>query len=345
MSIYMKHLPIAIALFLGTSQLSASLARQNQDISERMTALEQESADKARVSPTVKHCNDFFVTGDYLFMHVNQSGTAYAVKVEDTVSNKGKVKNLDFGWDSGFRVGLGYRMPHDKWELAVNWTRFYTDAHDRVNSDGQVIFPEWAIQTPAGVSSIDAKWKMRLNIVDGDISRYFMVTPKLAFKPRFGIRGAWLTQKYELDQDGTVSNNSEMKNDFSGVGLRAGLETEWDIDRNWSIYGDAAYSLIYGNFELRQEIDNATPGNNLNIRDHFQDLVGMAELGVGIRWDYTFSNDWTALRIQAGWEFNAYFNQNRFEHFNSNESSRLSFIANNNDLTLQGLVVSGRIDF
>lgn len=342
MSIYKKHLPIAIALFLGTSQLSASLAYQNQDLSDRMTVIERERAEKARVSPVVKQSNDFFVTGDYLFMHANQSGIAYAVRLDADDTDDGKVKNVKFEWDSGFRVGVGYRMPHDNWELALDWTRFSTDAHGKT-SDG-IIFPEWIIDFPFGVTSMEAHWNMHLNILDGDISRYFMVTRKLALKPRFGIRGVWINQHYKTTREGGLSTVTKMKNDCAGVGLRAAFETEWNFVKHWSFYGDAGYSLVYSKFELKQKINSVVFGD-LEIKDHFQDLVGIAELGLGLRWDYTFGNEWTALRLQAGWEFNAYFGQNRFEHFNSNATSTLSFIGNNNDLTLQGFVFSGRLDF
>jgi len=38
-------------------------------------------------------------------------------------------KNLSFDWDVGLRVGAGYNLPHDDWDIHLTWLRFYTDAH------------------------------------------------------------------------------------------------------------------------------------------------------------------------------------------------------------------------
>jgi len=36
-------------------------------------------------------------------------------------------KNIHFDYDLGFRVGAGYNMAHDEWDLNLTWLRFYTD--------------------------------------------------------------------------------------------------------------------------------------------------------------------------------------------------------------------------
>jgi hypothetical protein len=381
MSIHKKQLPIAIAAVLSSSPLVASLAYQQQGIEERMTAIEKELAEKRRVSPTVKQENDFFVTGDFLYWHANESGTAYAVQVNNSGTQTGKVKNLKFEWDAGFRIGLGYRIPHDKWELAATWTCFTADANGRTSPGLDILYPEWEteiIADPASGSAtspteMKGSWNMHLNILDGDISRYFMVTKRLALKPRFGIRGVWIAQDYKTSLEGGFNGSSsaappnivqarlKIKNDFTGVGLRAGLDTEWDFNNRWSIYGNGAYSLIYGNFQLRQHDEvqlTTTPagccGTNLptvkNITDSFHEVTGIAELALGLRWDMTFANKSMALRLQAGWEFNAYFGQNKFEHFGPGFTpgvtiATLAFVGNNETLSVQGFVFSGRLDF
>jgi hypothetical protein len=364
MSIYKKHFPIAIALLLSASQLEASMARQQQGLDERMSAVESELAAKRKVSPVVDKDSNFFVTGEYLLWHANECGLAYATKVDATTTKKGKVENVHFEWDSGFRVGLGYRLPHDKWELSLTWTGFSTDANGKASTTTGLIFPEWTpgiIASATGgafVTEMNGKWSMDLNILDGEVGRYFMVTRKLALKPHFGLRGVWIDQDYEAKLKGgvippsslVVKDHLKIDNDFKGVGLRAGVDSEWDLCHNLSIYGNAAYSLIYGHFKLQQHENLQTEGAARptpveNIRDAFHQVVSIGEMAIGLRWDYTFANCSTALRLQAGWEFNAYFGQNKFEHFGTGSTSTLAFIANNEDLTTQGFVLSARVDF
>ncbi len=364
MSIYKKQLPIAIAALICSGQLGASLVQSQQVLDDRLNAIENELAAKRKVSPTVTQKNDFFFTGEYLLWHANESGLAYGVKVGTAATDIGTVQNIRFDWDSGFRVGVGYRIPHDKWEITANWTRFTTDASGHTSASSSVLFPEWATEissgAPGAISSMSGKWNMRLNILDGEMGRYFMVTRWLALKPHFGIRGAWIKQTYKTNLDGgfaalpaltaVITDHLKIKNDFKGVGLRGGLDSEWTLYERLSIYGNAAYSLIYGNFSLNQHEQRQLAGAAVlstvnNVHNSFQQIVSIGELAIGLRWDHTFCNEWVALRLQAGWEFNAYFGQNQFAHFGTGMASPLSFVANNDDLTIQGFVLSARLDF
>ena len=351
-----KYLPVAIVGMLFSSQLSANFAR------EYCTQEDHKRAEKVVASCEEKCYTNkgVFVTLDYLLWHANECGLAYGVTVDNLNHRDGKVNNIHFEWDSGYRIGLGYRLPHDKWNLSVTLTGFSTDADGDFTTQTDLLFPEWTSQVlPTSsnlITKISGRWDLNLHLLDGEIARYFYVTSKLGFKPHFGIRGAWIDQNYHANAIGGITASQSrvakdeyrMNNRFAGVGFRAGLDTQWDFGRRFSIYGNASYSLIYGSFELRAREELQIAGSSefpvQSIRDSFQQIVSIAELGLGLRWIYTFDNCW-AIRFQAGWEFNAFFGQNKLEHFGFRSPTSLAFIANNEDLTTQGFVLSGRMDF
>jgi hypothetical protein len=328
------------------------------DLETRLTALEKALHCKNRVKPDLQNRHNAFATADYLYWLAQEDGLSYATNL--TNGTKGSVENLNFQWDSGFRTGVGYRMPHDRWELFANWTHFITDADAQISSFSDYLYPEWATMVgPTStnlVTYIDARWDLHLNLIDGEIARAFQATHCLSLRPHVGVRGAWIDQSYKTNLAGGKNgattiylDNIDMQNDFQGVGLRTGLDTEWTVWRCFSLFGNISGSLLYGNFQISrvEQQSNSTQialATIIDIVDAFYQLVPTMDIALGLRFDYTFARR-VALRLQAGWEFNDFFSQNKFEHLLLNENSSYSFIANDTSLTTQGLTLSARIGF
>ncbi len=72
----------------------------------------------------------FFFNLDFFYWKGSEDGLSYGTDREVTGSGfEGKRKNLDFRWDPGFRVGLGYCMQeHDEWDLFLQLTYFHNEA-------------------------------------------------------------------------------------------------------------------------------------------------------------------------------------------------------------------------
>ncbi len=69
---------------------------------------------------------NFFMTAEYLIWQPSEANLAYArptgnwgneltTTFDSAAADKNTIHiyNVDFGWDSGFRIGLGYKMGHD----------------------------------------------------------------------------------------------------------------------------------------------------------------------------------------------------------------------------------------
>ncbi len=233
----------------------------------------------------------------------------------------------------------------------------------QVGGAGDFVSPFWVAQifsSPGLMNRASADWSLHLNLLDLSLGRQFLVSRHLSLKPFIGLRNGWIHQKYDLqftalNFDDTVGPVGEpgrlisidMKNHFWGIGARAGLNTQWFLGRGLSLFGNAAFSLLTGHFNahyrlrdqnvfVTQEVIFSLGGapftqqipayddtfSNVN-RTHTN--ATMAELGIGLRWDSSFSKGKYCFSIWAGYEQNIFFAQNQFMNY---QSDFVLFVAN-----------------
>lgn len=131
---------------------------------------------------------------------------------------------------------------------------------------------------------------------------------------------------------------SYLSNSFWGVGLRLGADTMWGLGAGFSIYGDAAVSLLSSHFNVhqREKLDIADT-TRANLTNKVDNVVTIGELALGLKWDHFFYKDRYHIGVKLGWEFNAFFNQNQFFRLFGNSSHE--------SLAFQGLTLGFRFDF
>lgn len=119
-----------------TNSAFAADDMQMRNLENRISALEQRKGANGVINPSarpgVRDGWDIFVTGQALYWRANGAGLSYAIQNDNcenliNYANRGTVLEARPRWNWGFNVGLGYNMPHDGWDLALNWTRFHTD--------------------------------------------------------------------------------------------------------------------------------------------------------------------------------------------------------------------------
>lgn len=267
------------------------------------------------------------------------------------------LENPSFHAEFGVRAGLGFNLPYDGWDISAYWTHLTSNSHQNTvtadASKNERIIPEYqSIKLPdefITYTSATPNWKNHFNVLDVELGREFFVSRKLTVRPFVGIRGAWIHQKYTVSANGATgpnqapvsfkdntgtefsSNNlvlnsqSVMKSDFDGAGPRLGFDTEWSLGAGFSIYGQAAASLMLGEFTPNfnnntlityNNVDGETltPSNtNTSTNDaSFHNTTAATDLGLGFRWARTFASDSFGLCIDLGWEQHIFFNQNQF---------------------------------
>ena len=130
---------------------SAASAQQKTTLStlnERLCKLENKVHHTA--NPPSLLAPGPFVDVELLFWQAREDGLSYAIAASnplmfDIFPKEFQIKELEFEWDFGFRLGLGYGGKSDGWDLFALWTRFLTDAEDKGSiSSSQFFLPIWA---------------------------------------------------------------------------------------------------------------------------------------------------------------------------------------------------------
>lgn len=378
----------AASLFAVTSMLHAADDAQMRNIDNRLTALEQRKSANGMINPNgrpqVKDGANLFITADFLYWVANEGGLGFVVKSQahhHSIAD-GKLKSPGFKWEPGFRVGLGYNLPHDGWDLYTDWTWLISRAERTVTADhGERLYPTFMNIneiTGENVRSATGKWKNHLNMMDLEIGRQFFVSKWLTVRPHIGLRNAWVYQHLNLDYCGEFnvgdvgcfsssssssssslccnssfsSENGQLDGDHAckywGMGLRGGLNTQWGLGCGMSFYGDLALSLLFGRFHIN-ETERFSPHSGSDFKtfdwkDKYTACRGVVDLAAGLRWDENFHKDRFHFRLQAGWEQHLFINQNQFDRVVSSTVPGIT-VTNQGDLSFNGVTISTRFDF
>jgi Legionella pneumophila major outer membrane protein precursor len=302
----------------------------------------------------VKNSYHLWLEGDFLFWKSNVGSLEYGVASKSGTSlRSGHVKHLHFDWDFGARLGLGYKLPHDKWDILATYTYVHGQAHGHAGGSDHVVFPVWAarfhrVDGPFFADSAKAHWDMNLNIGDIELGRTCFAGKWLSIRPFLGVRGLVIDQDYSVSyRGGTVASSdtdsAHLDTDFWGVGIRMGADTLWGVGKGVSVYGNGSVALLGADFDVheREKLKKA----NVRIMDVERDVdnvVVTADLALGVQWDYMLSKDRYHFGVKLGWEFNLFFNQNQLFNFQESPGA-IKF--REDDLTFEGLTLGFRFDF
>ncbi len=360
---YVSHFPsIKATAFLSTLSLSQVLA------DPAPTAEDTKHDFDAYVLQEEKKELDVFISADLLIWQANESGLTYAFTMKgiDTAAfdlGEGPASSPKFRWEPGARITLGYHTPHDKWDTSLGWTWFYDQAsgHTSASAAGSVLFPSFIHPAQAllhhateGVTAHNGSghWKLNLNLVDWELGRVIHTSKKFSIRPFMGLRTAWVFQRYQIEytdvdtlsgQDLFDEYETDMHNNFWGLGVRAGFTTHWSIKNHFTLYANLALSILYGFFSLTdtEEGDEAVL---LKTTDSFRSSRAISDLQLGLGWNKMFCNNKLRLSLLACWEHHMFFSQNQFLRFTDGFMPG-QVIQNQGDLAIQGWSLSAKIGF
>lgn len=273
------------------------------------------------------HANEgFFTQAEMLYLQAEESGLCYAIEGS-------KAKNFTFEWDVGFNVGIGYRIPHDKWQMLLQFTSLQT--HCDALKKGQFL-PVW-LSSPALANRVKAHWRLHFGLIDFLLSKSYNATSTLTLTPQIGIRWGSARQKFNLEYSGEdlPFTTVRMKNKFAGLGPWIGLTTEYALPYGFSLFAKAALSALYGEFYLHQDEDTSEE-KLLGFHSTFRAISPFLEATAGIQWRHR------RLTLALAWDELILFSQNQFARFTSQPGIT---IANQGDLSLAGIRFHIAFDF
>ncbi|MBA3957847.1 MAG: hypothetical protein H0X51_05580 [Parachlamydiaceae bacterium] len=382
----MKH---TLTKLLKTVAVTVSLMTTTAVISAAEVVYDYSPDNRCCPTQCCNPVGDWYFKADALILKACEDGLAYGTAVtttgptsaSPTATINSRVKNVHPKYDVGFRLGFGYMLPCDCWGLAVNWIHFstHTNSHfdrnfafDNETGTGNYFFPAYGASVYNfvelnGIDATEARWKLNLDVIDVELGRPFCVSECITIRPHIGIRAAWIRQTYNIENSvhviatdaEVVVQDIHLRTNYQGVGLRGGLDTEWDLGCGMSLYGNAALGVLYGNFDVKSRehwifFPGTTNSFEPEEKDEFCACRAITDAGLGLRWKQNFCCNTVGLILQVGWEHHYFFGQNQFEDF-ADIGGPVAFFPNlgevkngqarRGDLCVRGVTISARLDF
>lgn len=272
---------------------------------------------------------------------------------------KGEIIDFDFQYKPGLKVGLGFAMEYDNWNLSAEYTRLRSRMKMRPQlSSSEHISPIILMPQITGTNNYDSleeKWRLTLDVIDAYLSRSYFNGTQLSFSYFFGVRGAWIYQSL-INQFGSIGNSvrgtstsngivdSTLTSDSWAVGPRVGLDGQWMMDRGVRLYGNGGVDLLFTRYHLsRKEFSTLLNFTYQMSEKGINTLRGHLDLELGLGWGSHFGSNRWHFDLSAGYTFQAFFNQNMFRTYYNTNSFQGE--APHGNLYIQGLTATVRVDF
>lgn len=302
----------------------------------------------------IDEIRNFFFTADLLYWKAHQDGLGYTTRPSNTqttddFTKKGLIQP-NFHWDYGFRFGMGFD-PDDQWHLDIFWTHLDSiatgeTAYESTYSPFKGTFPVWSMSNDIlkgdFVSRSEMRWKLRMNIVDIDLQREFYCWRCIVFIPQIGLRIPMLEQKMNVNYHGGSFYNgtdyNSMHNDFTGVGPRVSLFSNFALGDGFSLFARVAGSAIYGRFETDHH-ERLYDFERLHQSNKSYRVLWSCDYFAGLQWQTTFFCNLYQITFRTGWEQLWFFNENRFKR------GHFGFFKKHRNLSFQGWTFNASLNF
>jgi Legionella pneumophila major outer membrane protein precursor len=245
------------------------------------------------------------IDAEYLLMASRRGNQDYAVVGSAPILGPvGVVKSIDGNYDSGLRVGAGYRIPGENMEVMFRYTFLHNDSNQNATQPpGQILF---ATATHPGlvvqVASANARSSVNLNLFDIELAKRFDISDSMVGRVFVGPRFANIDQKFTATYTGGDVNRDEVRRRlfFDGGGARAGGEVQWKFWDQLGTYFRGSGSLMTGRFrgDLSETANNTSV---VNVSEKFNRVIPNMEMGLGLQYQ---SGGW---RLSVGYEFSTFF--------------------------------------
>jgi hypothetical protein len=262
--------------------------------------------------PPESCCQNFFLSAEVLYWRAFEGGLSNPCDRVDIVNTvdcnivksvlEGRNYHSNGSWDLGFRLGQSYEMANNSSELSLYWTHFHTHETE-------------------GCHQHRKKWKLDFDAVDALYLCIYQCSPCFSLNPYFGLRYVQIDQSIyknltiTIDEVLTVSD-LHIDENFHGVGPIFGLEGNCNMACGFSLYGNVALGVLYGDFDVdsRKCKDLGTKIHIDHLTNNNSSPQNFIDLGLGVRWETCFCYNKTFM-LQLGLEDHCYFNHNQFGNY------------------------------
>ncbi|MCP5492149.1 MAG: hypothetical protein H7A40_03805 [Chlamydiales bacterium] len=303
--------------------------------------------------PRVREGANAYISGSFLYWTLRQEGLEFVITGIQNGANppptsKGKINHPDFKTEPGFKIGLGWQLPHDSWDMFLQYTWLKGKGENDISGTNMQTI--WFQPVIGNVTFAEVFWNHMFNNFDLELGRNFYTSRYLTMRPFAGLKGGWQNEDYklrylnELSPSSSAFDRLHMDSFTWYLGMRAGFNTNWYFTKRWSIYGDMALSALWA-YNATQRTDRqylaANPNmiqTTLDSKNIIHTVLPVLELGIGIEWDTFFSCDDYHLAFAIGWEEQVWWGNNFYLSETCPQDT-------NGNLVMQGLNFTIRFDF
>lgn len=320
--------------------------------------------------------------------------------------SQGRMIRPDRTWRPGFKLNLGWNTPYDMWDLQSGWMYYYNKSVTNASTDDMSLtsalvntdegfIPYWAqpleraaaggliASEIATYTQLQGTWLMNYNMINLELGRSLYLTKALALRTHVGLQNGWIHQKSDItyarsftyapgNANQPVDQLAKLKNKFWGIGLRTGVDGEWQLGYGFSMVGKLAASLLTGRTNSRFSQYSSIANNSLEplgtalYTEVYRDTDKIRHLSpglqgvLGLNWGTCLGNcDDMYFGININWESQYWWNQfhylmPEFIHdiasggnnptYREGHYMRYPF-DNDGALNLEGVTIEARFDF
>jgi len=135
------------------------------------------------------------------------------------------------------------------------------------------------------------------------VGQRFTPSDNFSLSPYAGLR--WAQTEFDGNNSTVTTqippllplvNTGESNSDFSGLGIVVGIDATRSLANGFSLYGTAKQSVVFGtNDQSDSSTFNGEPGPSNSASS--DDVLFISELGLGMQYDFSFSNIASNVRL------------------------------------------------
>ena len=297
----------------------------------------------------------YFFTIDFLYFYGRETNLSYAAKVKTVSNSMGtngtagnftsptRLEYLDAKWDPGVRLGFGWNLPCDGWDLALYWT-YYRNTSKQTQKVGNptgtypslgnfAFINQWSEYTAFEIGNVgnsfsmftqaEGNWKFSYNNFDLVLGKRYWLSPCFTFRPFTGLRGLWAETDFTVITSRPLSSSAEVKtkSDFNNhawaVGFIGGVEPTWFFTPCFSLFSGLTVGLGWGDHSLRKKDKTTSISGSsslVNFKKKFSScdsyMTPTLDLALGLRFENYYCDNQYHLQFDLGWEHHVLFHLN-----------------------------------
>lgn len=269
------------------------------------------------------------VSFDALYWRMTESFDWVLLNDRNVPNQSIAYQTANFHYDPGFRIAFTSQGP---WDTQLSYTRYHTKTRDSASGEVTPTLLASKIAQPSigyFYLSGQMEFTVNYNVLDLDIAKQFAITHNLWLGPIIGLRGSWIDQSIYTSLQGQISVMENLKNNFKGIGPKAGIEASLMAFQNpdWKFHVLANFTTAYlwGNWSIKDELTDST-SRTIMINNKARNISALSFqtlLGFGI--------DYHNCSLKFGYELSDWLDQ--FQIFDDGTGGHA------NDLVLQGLTM------